>query len=120
MLVGNEVGRPQGSDIQGLLADLLEDKVSRLGSRLEFRSAASSVPGGLGGLSVPGRWERRQPQADPRRAFLCLQALGPEKPVRQDRTSAPQRTPDPSSSGASSGQAPGRHCLSWRSRNQRP
>jgi hypothetical protein len=25
--------------------------------------------------------ERRQPQTDPRRAFLCLQALGLQKPV---------------------------------------
>ena len=27
------------------------------------------------------------------RAFLCLQALGLEKPVRQDRTAAPRREP---------------------------
>ena len=95
MLAENIEDRPQGSDIQGLSADLIEAARRRnlsasLGSRLEFRSAASSFSYRLRGLLVPGRGEeRREPQTDPRRAFLCLQALGPEKPVRQDRTSRP-------------------------------
>ena len=77
------------------------------GQRQRFSTAESSVPSRLGGLSVPGQGEeRRKPQADPCRAFLCLQALGFEKPVRQDRAAAPQGTPDPLSAPLRHSEAP--------------
>jgi hypothetical protein len=40
-----------------------------------------------------GEEERCEPQADPRRAFVCLQALGIEKSVRQDRAPRSIRSP---------------------------
>jgi integrase len=46
----------------------------------------------LGGLSVPGRrQERGEPQTNPGRAFLCLQALGLEKSLCENRAPAPER-----------------------------
>ena len=67
-----------------------------LGGGRELRSAESSFSYRLEGLSVLGRGEeRRKPQTDPGCAFLRLQALGPKESIREDRTTAPQGTPDP-------------------------
>jgi hypothetical protein len=41
-----------------------------------------------------GRTPSGEPQADQRRAFLCLKALGPQESVREDRAPAPQGAPD--------------------------
>ena len=62
----------------------------------KFRSAQFPFPDRLGGLSVLGRREERgESQTNSCCAFLCLQALGPEKPVRENRSPASQGAPDP-------------------------
>jgi hypothetical protein len=105
VLVGNREARPSGSDSGGLLADLLEGArrrdlsanslaaYERTWTRFLARTAAASFD--PRSLPFPAASEAYRfleegknaasPQTDPGRAFLCLQALGLEKPFCEDR-----------------------------------
>ena len=112
VLVENQEGGLQGSDIQGLSADLLEAArrrnlsgnsvaaYERTWTRFLAWTAASSFDPrslpfpALEAYRFLGEGKNAASLKQPGRAFLCLQTLGLEKPVCEDRAPSPQGAPD--------------------------